>query len=426
VWVVTSVFDTDRRIVVLALARMADSIGNSFLIVVLPLYIEKLVTAGSDGVFVHLGGFSTTIGVSLATGIVLSLFGFLNSFSQPFTGRWSDRAGKRRGFIIAGLGILTVTNLAYVFAGSYFSLFGIRALQGLGVAFTVPATIALVNELSTEGSRGQSMGVFNTFRLLGFGLGPVIAGTFVHLYGFDAAFAFAAGAALLATLLVFALVRDPEETQASAGEDLKIAVFNAENRGFLDPVFTLGLASLFMAIGIALLAAIETKVNARLDQGGFLFGVEFAAFVLAQVLIQVPVGRFSDRYGRRPFILIGLVLLAPATLAQGFVVTPLQMITARFVQGVAGAMVFAPAFALAGDLARHGDSGTKLSVLTMSFGLGTAIGPLAAGYLFQFGYQVPFEFGAALAVLGLILVYTQVEETVKPDAAPEASATPQD
>ncbi|MGB9985863.1 MFS transporter [Salarchaeum japonicum] len=418
------VLDTDRRIIVLALARMADAIGNSFLIVVLPLYIEKLVGGGESGVFVGLFGLSTTLSLGLATGLVLSLFGFLNSFAQPFTGRWSDRLGKRKLFIIAGLGILTITNLAYVLAGSYFSLFGIRALQGLGVAFTVPATIALVNELSSAESRGESMGVFNTFRLLGFGIGPVAAGTFVHLYGYNAAFAFAAGAALVATLLVYALVEDAEDTEASASEDLSIEVLNSANRGVLDPVFTLGLASLFMAIGIALLAAIETKVNARLDQGSFLFGVEFAAFVLAQVLVQVPVGSLSDRYGRRPFILLGLVILAPATLVQGFVTTPAQMITARFVQGVAGAMVFAPAFALAGDLARHGDSGTKLSILTMSFGLGTAIGPLAAGVLYTLDYAAPFVFGGLLAVVGLVLVYTQVAETVDPGAGP--AAAPQD
>jgi len=50
----------------------------------------------------------------------------------------------------------------------------------------------------------------------------------------------------------------------------------------------------------------------------------------------------------------------------------------------AGAMVFAPALALAGDLARKGQSGTQLSVLTMAFGLGTALGPLASGYLIRY------------------------------------------
>lgn len=89
------------------------------------------------------------------------------------------------------------------------------------------------------------------------------------------------------------------------------------------------------------------------------------------------------------------------------------MLATRIAQGFAGAMVFAPGLALAGDLAEDRNSGTKLSVLTMSFGLGTALGPLSAGYLVRFGFATPFVFGAALALIGFVLVYTQVEETVE-------------
>jgi MFS family permease len=148
------------------------------------------------------------------------------------------------------------------------------------------------------------------------------------------------------------------------------------------------------------------------------FGLEFAAVVVANVVFQVPVGRASDTYGRRPFLVWGFALLVPALLVQGFVTTPVGMITARFVQGIAVAMVFAPSLALAGDLAREGESGTKLSILTMAFGLGTAVGPLASGFLVTFGFVWPFAFGAVLAALGLVLVYTQVEETVSDAKAP--------
>jgi len=51
-----------------------------------------------------------------------------------------------------------------------------------------------------------------------------------------------------------------------------------------------------------------------------------------------------------------------------------------------------------------------LALLTMSFGLGTAIGPLAAGVLVRFGFIAPFVFGATLALVGLVLVYTQVQD----------------
>jgi MFS family permease len=106
------------------------------------------------------------------------------------------------------------------------------------------------------------------------------------------------------------------------------------------------------------------------------------------------------------------------------------MLLVRALQGIAGAMVFAPAFALAGDLTKRSQSGTTLSVLTVAFSLGAAIGPLIAGYLIGFGYVVPFAFGGGMAALGALLVYSQVEETVTRDSESRQSnagdATPQD
>lgn len=418
-----ALFETDRRILALAFARMADGVGNSFLIIVLPLYIASGVVEGR------------TFGLteSMIIGIVLSLVGFVSSFSQPVTGRVSDRTGKRKLYILLGLGGLTTANLLYLFAGSYVSLIAVRALQGVSIAFIIPTSVALVNELAGAGTRGGNMGVYNTFRLVGFGTGPVAAGGLVAagpyslagvtLNGFEATFYLAAAAAAVGFLLVTILVHDPAELER-AGDDLSIDVFDGE--GGLDPIFTLGVASLFMATGIALFATLQPEVNARLDQGSTWFGIQFAAFVIAQIFLQVPIGRASDRWGRRPFILAGLVLLAPSTLLQGIVLDSAVMFLVRFAQGVAGAMVFAPALALAGDLATKGDSGTKLSVLTMAFGLGIAFGPLAAGFLVELSFVVPFAVGAALALAGLVLVYTQVEETVGTETPRTDAAAPQD
>src|SRR5699024_12227879 len=61
----------------------------------------------------------------------------------------------------------------------------------------------------------------------------------------------------------------------------------------------------------------------------------------------------SSDLGRRRFIILGLIGLIPATLLQGIVVAPWQMIIARLFQGLSAAMVFAPALALAGDIAKE-------------------------------------------------------------------------
>ncbi|AKH97224.1 MFS transporter [Halanaeroarchaeum sulfurireducens] len=406
-----SVLGTDRRVLVLAFARMADAMGNSFLIVILPLYIASGQIAIDAIVGTSVLGVQVT--ESLLIGIALSLFGFLNSFSQPFVGRLSDRLAKRKAFILVGLALLGTASGVYIFVSSYWAVLVLRALQGIGAALTIPSTVALVNELATSASeRGGNFGVFNTFRLIGFGFGPVVAGLVVDIWGYHAAFGVAVAGAFFSFLLVAALVSDTEETKSQAGEDLSIAVLGPGDR-LLDPVFALGIGTVVMGIAIAMFATLEAQINARLDQPTYLFGLQFGAVTIANLVAQIPVGRASDVYGRRPFLLVGFLLLVPSTAAQGYVTTIAGMVVVRLVQGVAVAMVFAPSLALAGDLAKKGASGTTLSVLTMSFGLGTALGPLTSGYLVSFGFAVPFVVGAVLAVGATWLVYSQVDETLE-------------
>lgn len=419
----------DPQVVTLALARMTESVGNSFLIVVLPLFIGSEVISG------------TTFGLTevAVTGIVLSLFGFVNSPLQPFTGRLSDRTGRRKIFVLVGLVLIGTASFSYSLASNYWHLLGLRVLQGIAGALIIPTTVALVNDLATSSNRGGNMGTYNTFRLVGFGVGPIAAGAVVSagpyaialgslrvaFSGFDAAFYFATLTATISFFLILFLIRDPdvsetgekgEGSQGDAGNEGfgGIAILDRTGAGVLDPVFTLGVVSFFMAVGIALFATLGDIINSRLDQGPTLFGLQFAAFVLAQILLQVPIGRATDFYGRKSFIVIGTVLLIPTTFVQGLLYDPWLMFSARFVQGVAGAMVFAPALALAGDLAPEGRSGSTLSVLTMAFGFGVAFGPLVSGFLVSFGFAVPFAFGAFLAAIGAVLVWTQVEEPTTP------------
>jgi len=236
---ITDIVETDRRVIVLALARMVGAVGNSFLIVVLPLYVASdLIDLNALlGTAVGVGSATVTLTEPLLIGVVLSLFGFLNSLSQPFTGRLSDRLATRRPFVLGGIVLLGTASGLYTLADSYWLLIVLRAIQGFGAALTIPATVALVNEYAASADkRGGNFGVFNTFRLIGFGFGPVLAGIVVDggpydlsavglpiINGFDAAFAAACLGAYLSFVLVYALVHDAADT-AAAGDDVSIRI----------------------------------------------------------------------------------------------------------------------------------------------------------------------------------------------------------
>jgi MFS family permease len=412
--------ELDGQILALAIARMVAALANSFLIVVLPLYLGSVYVELPDivGMTVQVGPIAFEVTTALLIGVVLSVFGFLNSFTQPVTGTVSDRTGRRKIFLLVGLALVAIGSTGYLLLREYWAIVIMRALQGLGAAFSIPVAVALVNELSASGVRGQNFGLFNTFRLVGFGIGPLLAGAVVvggpypiagrSLSGFDAAFGVAIVGAAISFVLVWILISDPPTPTASVDRGLSIRVRNPE--GGIDPVFALGVATLMMALSLAIYAPLANEVNARLGQGTWYFSVQFGATVLANVLLQVPIGRWSDRVGRRPFLVWGLVLLIPATIVQGYILSSLWMTVARFIQGIAVASVFAPALALAGDLAGEGASGSTLSVLTMGFGLGIAFGTLLSGILVGFGFAVPFLVAAGFGVVALVLVVRDVEE----------------
>ena len=288
------IFGTDRRIVILGIARMADSLGNSFLIVVLPLYIASKSVSG------ELFGFSETF----ITGLILGFFGLVTSFSQPFAGRLSDKFGKRKLFVLLGLAIFTVANFSYSLAHTYALLMLIRGIQGIAAAFTITASLALVSELSQNKTRGRNMGIYNSFRLIGFGLGPLASGILVEngpynipiigsIDGFVASFYLASAAALLSAILVSFLVSDPETTRPSK-KRMKIRLISKEKGRLLDPIFALALATLIMSFGFSLLVPIEMETNQRLHQGPFMFSLEFSALIAALAIAQPIIGRASD------------------------------------------------------------------------------------------------------------------------------------
>lgn len=384
----------DRAVLALSFARLSDGVGNSLLIVVLPLYVAEIPSRWPWP-------------TSVLVGILIALFGLVNAVVQPVAGAWIDRFGRRKASIQVGLALMAVCTLAFLGARSYTALALLRVAQGVGFALTLPASLAILKSATVHTTRGGAMGVFTTFRMVGFSLGPLLGGFLQSRYGFEAAFWAGTVTIFLGMAAVQIWVAEPvDEVELGAR-------FRLFDRTWLKPgVLSLGLATFVMAATVAMMTALENTFNERLDQTALGFGVAFSALTLTRVVFQVPLGRLSDHVGRKPLVLGGLLLLAPATAALGYAATTLQLTGVRLVQGVATAAIAAPAFALAADLATAGSEGRQMSLLTTGFALGIAMGPLLAGFLAVLSFELPFWVGAALALGATWVVWRKVPETV--------------
>jgi MFS family permease len=376
----------NRAVLALSLARMGDAIGNSVLFVVVPLYVAQLPSP------------AVPYPEAVRAGILLSLFGLTNGFLQPFAGVLVDRVGRRKPFIVGGLLLLAVATISYIFAGRYEELLISRIGQGIGAALTIPATLALMTSASERRTRGGSMGVYTTLRVVGLAIGPLIGGALYDTLGSNSVFytgtAFVLAGALLVQLWV---------------QDIPVSVKHVELpsfRGQLTPaILTLGLATLAMATAFSLISALEKQFNTRLHQAAFGFGVAFSALMISRVLLQIPIGRWSDRSSRKPFIIAGLVLMTASTVPLGWVTRNWQFVLLRVFQGIGSAAIAAPVFALAADMSKAGGEGRHMSIVTMGFGFGVAMGTLIGGVGSVVSFQFPFFIGSALTLVAAGLTY---------------------
>lgn len=385
----------DRTVLALSLARLVDGVGNSILIVVLPIYVAELPRR-------------LEVPDSVLVGVLISLFGLVNSAAQPLAGALADRFGYWKRWVQAGLVSMAACTLGLLWVKSYLPLLALRSLQGVAFGVTLPASMALIRSATSVGLRGGAMGVFTTFRMIGFSIGPLLGGWLYVRYGFAAVFWAGAGLLLLGVVAVQGWVEEPPKAEAPGGRADRLF-----ERSLYEPgLVALGIATFVMASAVVMMSALENEFNARLDQTALGFGVAFSALTITRVVFQVPLGRLSDTIGRRPLVIGGLLLLAPATVALGWTSTTVELTVVRLVQGLATAAIAAPAFALAGDLARSGGEGRQMSVLTLGFSTGIGVGPLLAGFLGAVGFEIPFVVGGAMAVGAAWVVGRWVPETV--------------
>jgi MFS family permease len=390
----------NREIAMLGLARGVDSLGTSMLIILIPLMVAERG--------IGLAGLSTPFVI----GILLSVFGVVDSFSQPPVGVYMDRLGIRKPFLLAGLALYAICTASFIWVYSFESMFFLRIVQGLSVALTLPPSMALMTEYSHRTTRGTAMSFYNLMRLVGFSCGPLLAGWMVGFASYTLILSIGAGAGVMGFILVSLLVEEPESIETPREGETVLDAFRGLVSSDVRAFHKLAYANLTMATAISLIASLENEFNHRLGQTPQEFGIAFSALVLTMMIFQIPVGRLADTIGRKYIIVSGLLLLVPVTVFMGHVETTLQFVVARMIQGVGVACVAAPTLALGGDKSSSGKRGREMSLITMAFGLGIGLGPMFGGFLAgQFTFQTPFYLGAVLVLSSALVVSTSVDES---------------
>jgi DHA1 family multidrug resistance protein-like MFS transporter len=165
-------------------------------------------------------------------------------------------------------------------------------------------------------------------------------------------------------------------------------------------IFTTLFFSIFTAVtGVGIVVPLLPVYALNLGAGGLYIGLIFAAFSISRSAFLPIFGRASDKRGRKPFIVTGLVSYAVVSFAFIFSEQVSGLVVIRFLQGIASAMLMPVCQAYVGDITPKGSEGTVMGTFNVAMFLGLSIGPALGGFIHD-----TVSLDAAFASMGILSV----------------------
>jgi MFS family permease len=366
--------------------------------------VSFVIALGFGIVAPALPTFARSFNVSVtAASIVISAFAFMRLAFAPISGKLVSALGERPVYIW-GIVVVGLSTGACAFAADYWQLLILRSLGGVGSTMFTVSAVALLIRLTPPALRGRSTSMWSSSFLLGGVTGPLAGGGLIGI-SLRAPFVVYAVALFVAAAVAWLFLRRSPVVGVVSAADIPVLTVRA---ALGHPAYRAALASNFAngwavtGVRVSLVPLFVVEVLHRAES---LAGVALSVFAAGTVAVLLFSGKLADSLGRRPPMLIGLVVTGGATIWLGFTSGLPQFLAAALIAG-AGTGLITPAqgATVADVIGSHAKGGPALAVAQMTADIGAILGPVATGLLAdKLSYPAAFILTGSVSLLAAVI-----------------------
>jgi predicted MFS family arabinose efflux permease len=338
-------------------------------VIILPLFARR---------FTELGAGVETLGISAMA------YALAATIAAPFMGALADRYGRRR-LVLVSLAVYILAFTGYRFASSAVAIVVVRALAGAFTAGLMPAVNGIVSDLAPVDRRAQWISIVGGGASIGWIAGPILGGVLYDHRGYAAALSVSILMALIAFLLAFIKVPETgnrpirrQRERTIGRSDWKSALQNL--RSTLPESLSSFFALLLIAFAVMFAwAFIEPRfmfyAYDDLQWSSSMLGLVMSTYGIAMAIGEFGFGRSSDRLGRKPVIIMGVLLFLAQFIGLAVFQSYLWIAVSFVIAGLGNALYDPALSAAILDIAPAGHQARNLGIKSTAASLGNILGP---------------------------------------------------
>ena len=370
-----------------ALAIFSSTISKS---PILPIFAKSLGATGAQ-----IGWIAAA---STIPGILISYV----------AGSLADRFGYKK-ILVGSLLIFASAPFFYLLVKTPLELGTVRFYHGFATAAFGPVAMATVAAFSGKNT-GQNLSLYSSATMIGRALAPTVGGIMYETGGYASVYLIAGIAGILALAAAIWFFRRPSHAEIKDILEPKKEV--VEHVPFFKnlwrllryrPLLLVGLldACAYFAYGAfeMIFPLYAKQLGMTAGEIGVLLGIQLVGIILFKPLF----GRMSDKLGRLPMMITGLLACALSFFLLAVLKSTFAIIPLILVYGLGFALITASTSAMAADVARKGQLGASLGVLSTLMDVGQTFGPPVIGALSD-----SYSYAAGIGALGAVLLLAAV------------------